>query len=331
MKVSNSMNCLGFAVGAFLFFCAENLKAQTCSAANSTDFLACLALGAPRTINVTGNGAVSVNITGLSLAGFTIDANNANLTLSITSAPDPAVSTSTSFAIGGSGNITFMSNSGSKTFTKNGSESIDFLNTRLAIAANNSLFKAIVATGLTGTSILPVTLSSFDAQNLGTSIVLQWSTSSELNNAKFELQHSTEGELFGTIMELAGAGTTLEKQSYQFTHHTPSAGINYYRLKQVDFDGTFEYSKIVAINAVGNNDIVTYPNPAKDKVYVQYDRSKGPGKVYLLDALGRRIGATINGNTGFYEINLPNDLPFGAYWLKIERSGKVQTVAVIKE
>jgi hypothetical protein len=87
----------------------------------------------------------------------------------------------------------------------------------------------------------------------------------------------------------------------------------------------------VAINAVGNNDIVAYPNPAKDKVYVQYDRSKGPGKIYLLDALGRRIAATINGNNGFYEVNLPNELPFGAYWLKIERSGKVQTVSVVKE
>lgn len=178
---------------------------------------------------------------------------------------------------------------------------------------------------------LPVELTSFQAALNQKAVKLNWQTASELNNAKFIIETSDEGELFSGIGEVQGAGTTLEKESYQFTHHTPSAGINYYRLKQVDFDGTFEYSKVVAINAVGNNDIVTYPNPAKDKVYVQYDRSKGPGKIYLLDALGRRIRASINGNTGFYEINLPNDLPFGAYWLKIERSGKVQTVAVIKE
>jgi hypothetical protein len=193
--------------------------------------------------------------------------------------------------------------------------------------ANNNLQKAANGAGAS----LPVTLSSFDVQSLGTAVKLNWQTASELNNAKFIIETSNEGELFSGIGEVQGAGTTLEKQSYQFTHHTPSAGINYYRLKQVDFDGTFEYSKVVAINAVGNNDIVTYPNPAKDKVYVQYDRSKGPGKIYLLDALGRRIAATINGNNGFYEVNLPNELPFGAYWLKIERSGKVQTVAVVKE
>ena len=324
MKVSNSMNCLGFAVGVLLFFCAGKVEAQNCNANDDAEFLNCLATSGITTITVTNS--FSVNLSGKSLAGFTIDVGTFTLTTS--GYPFPTVNAATTFS-GTTGSLIVTDDAGTTaTFTAGSTPTFVALNTAMDNLSNNNLQKAAYAAGATN---LPVTLSSFEAQNLGTSIFLQWSTSSELNNAKFELQHSTEGELFGTIMELAGAGTTLEKQSYQFTHHTPSAGINYYRLKQVDFDGTFEYSKVVAINAVGNNDIVTYPNPAKDKVYVQYDRSKGPGKIYLLDALGRRIRATINGNTGFYEINLPNELPFGAYWLKIERSGKVQTVAVIKE
>lgn len=330
MKVSNSMNCLGFAVGAFLLLlCAERVEAQNCTVNTDILFIQCLSNTTPGTITVNAN--ITVDLSGRNLTGFTVDLNG----FTLTTTGNPTVSITTSFtttAMGNAGSLVITNSRGeTATFDHSGSGSnfkFSDLNDQLATPANNTLHKAAIAAGAT---ILPVTLSGFDAQNLGTSIALQWSTSSELNNAKFELQHSTEGELFGTIMELAGAGTSTEKQSYQFIHHTPSAGINYYRLKQVDFDGTFEYSKIVAINAVGNNDIVTYPNPAKDKVYVQYDRSKGPGKIYLLDALGRRIGATINGNTGFYEINLPNDLPFGAYWLKIERSGKVQTVAVVKE
>ena len=324
MKVSNSMNCLGFAVGALLFFSAGKVEAQNCTVNTNLEFIACLSNTTPGTITVAAN--ITVDLSGRSLAGFTIDVGTFTLTTS--GYPFPTVNAATTFS-GTTGSLIVTNDVGAiATFTVGGTLTFAALNTAMdSQPANNNLQKAANGAGAN----LPVTLSSFNVQSLGTAVKLTWQTASELNNAKFIIETSNEGELFSGIGEVQGAGTTLEKQSYQFTHHTPSAGINYYRLKQVDFDGTFEYSKIVAINAVGNNDIVAYPNPAKDKVYVQYDRSKGPGKIYLLDALGRRIAATINGNNGFYEVNLPNELPFGAYWLKIERSGKVQTVAVVKE
>ena len=163
------------------------------------------------------------------------------------------------------------------------------------------------------------------------SVNLSWATASELNNDKFIIETSNEGEIFSGIGEIQGAGTTFEGKTYQFTHHTPSAGMNYYRLKQMDFDGTFAYSKVVAVEAPGSTDIVAYPNPAKDRLYVQYDRSKGPGTLYLMDALGRRIKTNIAGSNDSYEINLPSGLPMGTYWLRLVRGGKVQTLPVIKE
>ena len=107
--------------------------------------------------------------------------------------------------------------------------------------------------------------------------------------------------------------------------------MNYYRLKQVDFDGTFAYSKVIAINAPGSTDIFAFPNPAKDKITVQYGHSKGAGNIQLFDALGRRVNASIGGYAGNYEVKLPEGLAKGTYWLKVERSGQVQTVPVVKE
>lgn len=120
-------------------------------------------------------------------------------------------------------------------------------------------------------------------------------------------------------------------RDYQFTYHTPSEGANYYRLKQVDFDGTFAYSKVVAVNAPGSNDIFAFPNPTKDKITVQYDHTKGAGNIQLFNALGQRLNASIGGYAGNYEVKLPDGLAKGTYWLKVERGGKVQTLPVMKE
>lgn len=188
-----------------------------------------------------------------------------------------------------------------------------------------------VVSGNSSCSNLPVELTSFNAKLNSQSILLTWQTATELNNAKFIIETSTQGEVFQRIGEIAGAGTTTEPQNYTFTHHTPSAGMNYYRLKQVDVDGTFEYSKVIAINAPGSNDLFAFPNPTRDKITLQYDQSKGTGNIQLLDALGRRINANIGGYAGNYDIKLPEGLPKGTYWLRVERGGKVQTVPVVKE
>lgn len=179
--------------------------------------------------------------------------------------------------------------------------------------------------------ILPVELSSFTAMMNKNAVQIDWSVAAEFNNDKFIIEKSLEGELFAPIGEVNGAGTTTEAQNYRFLHHTPSDGINYYRLKQVDFDGTFAYSKVIAINAEGTDQIFAFPNPAKDKMTLQYDVSKGEAQVALFDAQGRQLKARIIGYPGNYEVALPEDLPHGAYVLKVLLKGKIQTIKMIKE
>lgn len=333
MKISQNTTWLqGFLSIALLFFSSKQLWAQCTNINTSSAFVTCVTNGTSP-ISLQNNAVIVANLTGLSLAGITIDLGGGNTSLTISG--NPIVNSSTSFSGSGSSQLVLQANSGSFTYDANGANAYSVLNGGLAAVAgdgnpnNNTLHAGAVQAGA---SSLPVELSSFVGINENSSkIILSWQTATELNNSKFIIETSHQGETFQRIGEVAGAGTTTEPQNYSFTHHTPSAGINYYRLKQVDFDGTFEYSKVIAINAPGSNDVFAFPNPAREKISVQYDQSKGAGNIQLLDALGRRINANIAGYAGNYEVTLPESLARGTYWLKVERNGKVQTLPVVKE
>lgn len=112
---------------------------------------------------------------------------------------------------------------------------------------------------------LPVELVDFKANVLQNAVQLKWSTASETNNEGFEIEESRDGLIFQKIGEVQGNGTTFEQQEYSFEVKNPQNGISYYRLKQIDFDGQFEYSKVNSVNFRGENREVGkfYPNPSK--------------------------------------------------------------------
>lgn len=100
---------------------------------------------------------------------------------------------------------------------------------------------------LTVTTVLPIELKKFDAKAQQKSTLLTWTTASEKDNALFKIQHSTNGVDFATISEMKGHGTNNVATDYNYEHSTPSVGINYYRLAQVDFNGTATYSPIRSV------------------------------------------------------------------------------------
>lgn len=178
---------------------------------------------------------------------------------------------------------------------------------------------------------LDVKLISFEARQEDSGVILVWKVASETNNDIMAIERSDDGKLFSEIGQVKGRGTSQASFTYNFVDYSASEGVNYYRLRQVDFDKSVQYSKVIAINAPGSNDIFAFPNPVKDKITLQYDHSKGAGNIQLFDALGRKLNASIGGYAGNYEVKLPDGLPKGTYWLKVERGGKVQTVPVVKE
>jgi hypothetical protein len=94
---------------------------------------------------------------------------------------------------------------------------------------------------------LPVELVKFEVKNSEKVALLNWTTASEIENEGFTIQHSTNGKNYESIGEVKGKGTSYEISHYSFEHSTPSVGVNYYRLKQVDFDGKFEYSPVRSV------------------------------------------------------------------------------------
>lgn len=101
---------------------------------------------------------------------------------------------------------------------------------------------------VTGDGVLPVELTHFETKATPQSIVLSWKTASEKDNDYFNIEHSTTGFDFKTIKQMKGNGTTLLGATYSYEHTTPSVKNNYYRLKQVDFDGKYAYSPIKHIS-----------------------------------------------------------------------------------
>ncbi len=114
---------------------------------------------------------------------------------------------------------------------------------------------------------LPVTLASFTGEKSGEQTKLTWKTTSETNNKGFEIERSADARTFEKIGFVDGSGDSKENQFYHFTDLNPLAA-GYYRLKQLDYDGKFEYSKVIVVKA-GKGVIKMYPNPAQTELTVE--------------------------------------------------------------
>ena len=172
---------------------------------------------------------------------------------------------------------------------------------------------------------LPVSLITFDATVIGADVQLKWVTASELNNSHFELEKSIDGLRFETIAEVLGNGTTSEVQSYSHMDREAIVGINYYRLKQVDLNGDFEYFTVVTAKVVSEKPTIqVLPNPVKDIANIRLEADvDADTELHLLTTSGTLVRTITVSNTGdFVEINL-SDLPAGVYLIKMKNSSDI--------
>ncbi|GGN10774.1 hypothetical protein GCM10010967_53290 [Dyadobacter beijingensis] len=132
---------------------------------------------------------------------------------------------------------------------------------------------------------LPVTLVSFSGSNEGDQNLLTWRTSLETNSQGFDIQRSWNGTDFEKVGFVPGHGDTHEGATYSFIDKSPLFK-TYYRLKQLDFDGTYSFSRVISIKNQ-HSDIVTYPNPATDHFYLKNLKEKG--KIVIRNQEGKII------------------------------------------
>jgi hypothetical protein len=169
--------------------------------------------------------------------------------------------------------------------------------------------------------VIPVELVTLTAKAKGTSNVVAWQTASERNNAAFIVERSSNSVDFAAIGEVKGAGTTGTPQYYSFEDASPVAGVNYYRLKQVDIDGRTATSKTVSVaNGLTKSGILkTYPSVTDAVLTVDY-ATTGDATFKIMDMLGRTVlSKTIKNNDGFSSINLDvHALSNGMYIVSFE-------------
>jgi len=135
--------------------------------------------------------------------------------------------------------------------------------------------------------ILPVELINFYAKLKNNQIHLDWSTLTETDNDYFEIQHSTDGENFSSIGVIKGANNSIERLDYNYIHTNPTSGVNCYRLKQIDLNGEFKYSKIVIINW-DTFRLGMFPNPATDALIIGADAVLDV-HVSILNSVGSKV------------------------------------------
>ena len=180
---------------------------------------------------------------------------------------------------------------------------------------------------------IPVELTSFAASVSGKSVTLNWSTATEVNNSGFDIERKSASTSWQKITFVQGNGTTTQPQSYSYTDKYLNEGKHSYRLKQVDLDGTFEYSKSVEINITTTVDkfelAQNYPNPFNPATKINFSLPE-PGNVKLTvyNLLGQEVKVLVNGFTeaGTHTIDFAaNNLSSGIYLYKIEANGFIQT------
>ncbi len=178
-------------------------------------------------------------------------------------------------------------------------------------------------------SFVPVELVSFTAFVKDGDVILNWKTATELNNKGFEIERafkSNSGQLdWIKIGFVEGNGTTSEQQQYTFTDKKLAVNSYLYRLKQIDFDGTFIYSQEIEVDV--NSPIFfelsqNYPNPFNPMTVIKYQLpSNGFVSLKVYDVLGSEIKTLVNEfmNAGYYEVEFnASDLPSGVYLYKLQ-------------
>ena len=140
-------------------------------------------------------------------------------------------------------------------------------------------------------SVLPVELLHFDGEAVGSNSLLTWSTANELNNDYFVLERSREGRDFVDLGQVQGGGNSSDIQQYRFVDENPFVGSNYYRLRQVDLDGTLSYSQIVQVRFDGHSEGgKIYPNPFASDIHLHYPSiEESAGLLQLFNPLGQQV------------------------------------------
>ncbi|MGV9012461.1 MAG: hypothetical protein ACOH13_07700 [Flavobacteriales bacterium] len=168
---------------------------------------------------------------------------------------------------------------------------------------------------------LPIELVELEANPQGVVVNVDWATASEKNSDRFVVQHSTDNLNFENIGQVAAAGNSQQRSQYRFTDTKPAQGWNYYRLQEIEMDGSASLSHVVTAEMKANetDKPLLYPNPVEDVLNVQWAGETEGVMLIVRDALGRTVasGPPVNTYGAALQLSL-NGITSGCYTLAIK-------------
>jgi hypothetical protein len=180
-----------------------------------------------------------------------------------------------------------------------------------------------------GTSPLPVTLTSFNATKEGQTALLLWTTTAETNSDRFEIQKSLNGKNWEGIGSVKSQGESNVLRKYTFADEAPSNGENLYRLKMIDNDASFGYSRIQSVTFEGvQQQALVYPNPASDVIKFNVADFSSVKSIKLYDLVGKTIFSA-NGEKLSKTVDVKTLLP-GSYVVEIiTNTGETKSTKIV--
>ncbi|MBK7377947.1 MAG: T9SS type A sorting domain-containing protein [Ignavibacteriales bacterium] len=184
--------------------------------------------------------------------------------------------------------------------------------------------------------IVPVELTSFTGGSTDGNVILNWTTASEVNNQIFEIERRIENSDFTLIGFVEGRGTTTESQEYSYIDKNINSGKYFYRLKQIDFDGTFEYSNEIEVDAAPASFSLeqNYPNPFNPSTKISWQSPESSWQTLkVFDVLGNEVATLVDEEkpAGRYEVEFDSrsdegqNLSSGVYFYRLQTGDFVQT------
>ncbi len=175
-------------------------------------------------------------------------------------------------------------------------------------------------------AVLPLELIGFQA-NENTkkqSVDLNWQTVSEERLSNYEIQRSADGKIFESI-QVVKAKNTMASMDYAFQDETPLKGMNYYRLKMNEQDGSFNYSRVQVAQVGKKKEIVIYPNPSS--TFFALNNAENIESINVFDVNGRMVQSFSDVNAATFDVS---NLPYGIYQVAIKANGILTTSKLVK-
>ncbi len=183
---------------------------------------------------------------------------------------------------------------------------------------------------VTRSAILPINMGVFTATSQAAGIVLKWQTATEQNTKRYIIERSADGVAFVEIGTVSATGNSSTARSYSFTDRQPLQNVSYYRLKSLDNDGIFVYSKIAEVsNKAEVAALSVYPNPVADNLMITGLKQGVQYTFHLIDASGRIVLRTKTTNAQF-GIDMSTRM-HGIYWVKIITAQETVIHKIIKQ